>query len=453
MVRIESEAGNANNEPLSLKMYVGLTWALTPLAHALKPLLAFYGGFKDTVPERLGRFPDVLDQLRENRGNRSLIWIHAVSVGEAAVAGPIMDQIRSRRPDALIALSTTTFTGREFTQRNLKPDALFFFPLDLPSVMNRLVDKLQPDCFIDIEVELWPNCFRALKRRGALMVLANGRISDRAAKPPGVMRGMYRWLFGCFDALFMRSTLDVERAIVLGSPPDRTYLAGNLKYASVAAGSLPMEERIKIRSQILGAGGNGKLLVAGSTHPGEDEQILVAWKKINDGLLPEGIGPLKLVLAPRHLEQVERVMNLARSSGAECMKWTDAQNRDEKADVIVVDTIGELMKLYAASDVAFVGGSLVPRGGHNVLEPVAMGVPTVHGPSVTNFHDLVLALGEADLLIEVKSADELAEAVAKILTETNQDEYRERARALIDRQMKAADMIGEWITSNLPRSA
>jgi 3-deoxy-D-manno-octulosonic-acid transferase len=361
-----------------------------------------------------------------------------------------MDAIRTRRPDVLIALSTTTFTGRDYTIRNLKPDALFFFPLDLPGTMNRLVARLHPDLFIDVEVELWPNCFRAFKRAGITMVLANGRISDRAAHPPAIVRSLTRWLLGCFDALFMRSAEDVDRAVALGAPKEKTFLAGNLKFA--AAGVPPTdEERARIRG-LLGLGEREKLLVAGSTHPGEDEKVLDAWTILNNGLLSDGIGPIHLVLAPRHLEQVERVSSLARQVGAKVAKWTDL--RDSKippgADVVVVDTIGELMKLYGAADAAFVGGSLVPRGGHNVLEPVAMGVPTLHGPSMANFHDLVRALGDADLLTEVADANALADSTKKVLTELDAGDYRRRARELIGNQLAAADLIGDWVASSLP---
>jgi 3-deoxy-D-manno-octulosonic-acid transferase len=315
--------------------------------------------------------------------------------------------------------------------------------------MNRLVKKLRPDCFIDVEVELWPNCFRALKRAGVIMALANGRISDRAVKPPAIVRSLKRWLFGCFDALFMRSAEDVERAIALGAPKDRTHLAGNLKFA--AAGSPPtIEERNRIR-EMLGLGESGKLLVAGSTHPGEEEKIIDAWRKLNNGMLPDGIGPVHLVLAPRHLEQVGRVTGLVRQTGASCAKWTEIRQSGAPSDaeVVVVDTIGELMRLYGAADAAFVGGSLVPRGGHNVLEPVAVGIPTLHGPSMANFHDLVGALSDADLLREVADSDDLASSLKTVLTEMDLGEYREKARRLIDKQMEAPDIIGNWIAANL----
>ncbi len=438
-------------EPAILKVYAGLTAAITPLLHLSKPLLAAYGGFKDSVPERLGEFSPVLDQLEAKRKGRSLVWIHAVSVGEAAVAGALMEAIRSRRPDALIAISTTTFTGRDYILRNMGPDGLFFFPLDLPGVMNRLVDKLRPDCFVDVEVELWPNCLRALRRAGVPMALANGRISDRAVRPPAIWRNMVSWALSSFDALFMRSREDVDRAVELGAPENRTYLAGNLKFA--AAGGPPEPEKREELRTFLGVGEKGKLLVAGSTHPGEDEQVLEAWQALNNGLIPEDAGPVHVVLAPRHLEQVERVVGLVRKTGNDCVLWTDAHESGavpSGVEAVVVNTIGELIGLYGAADAAFVGGSLVTRGGHNVLEPVAAGVPTLHGPSMQNFHDLVQTLGEADLLREVANSNELAEGVRDVMIELDLGNYRRRARELIGRQLKAADMIGDWVAANLP---
>ncbi len=437
-------------EPATLKIYSGLTAALTPLFHVSKPILSAYGGFADSVPERLGRFSPALDELERMREGRPVVYIHAVSVGEASVARALVKGIRERRPDALVAISTTTYTGRDYINRNFTPDALFFFPIDLPGVMRRLVEKLRPDCFLDVEVELWPNLFRALADAGVPMALANGRISDRAARPPFMLKNLYRWLLGAFDALFMRSGEDVERAIALGAPDDRTHLAGNLKFA--ACGEPPSaEERAETR-RLLGLNGGARLLVAGSTHPGEDEQIIEAWRSLNSGKLPDGVESMHLILAPRHLEQVERIARLVMLSGEKVGYWTqvrDSGGTPGGVRAIIVDTIGELMRLYGAADVAFVGGSLIRRGGHNILEPVAMGVPTIHGPSMANFHDLEKVLGEGGLLTVVKNAEELAAEVRRIIEQVDRDSYRAKAREIIDSQMKAADMIADWVVSNL----
>ncbi len=436
--------------PWTLKAYTGLSCVLTPLVHLAGPFLSNYGGFKDTVPERLGRFSPALDELEKARHGRKLVWIHAVSVGEAAVAKALIEAIRTRCEDALVAVSTVTFTGRDYIRRNFQPDALFFLPLDLPGATRRLVAKLRPDCFLDIEVELWPNLFRALVDSRVPMALANGRISDRAARRPVFLRGLYRWLLGSFDALFMRSAEDVERVKALGAPAERTHLAGNLKFA--ACGSPPgVEERDRMRG-FLGVGPTSKLLVAGSTHPGEDEKLIQVWKDLNGAGGVEGGGSVHLVLAPRHLEQVPRVTQLVRASGEKVSLWTEVRERGGVPDgvkAIVVDTIGELMKLYGAADVAFVGGSLVSRGGHNVLEPVAMGVPTLHGPSMSNFHDLQKVLGEAGVITEVADSKELEEGIRRVLREVDIEEYRLKASSLIAGQLKAADMIADWVASCL----
>lgn len=437
-------------EPATLKIYAVLTAALTPLLHLAKPLLSAYGGFRDSVPERLGKFSPALDELANNRGEKPLVYIHAVSVGETSVAKALVDAIRARRNDALIAISTTTFTGRDYILRNFDPDALFFFPLDLPDVMRRLIEKLRPDCFLDIEVELWPNLFRALSDAGIPMALANGRISDRAAHPPVFLRSLYRWLYGSLDALFMRSEKDAKRIIALGAPEDRTYLAGNLKFAACGEPPEP-SERQKIRA-LLGLDENAKLFVAGSTHPGEDEQIIDAWLDLEKNP-PPGTELIHLVIAPRHLEQVKRITDLVLMTGRKVSLWTDVRESGGIPDgvrAVVVDTIGELMRLYGAADAAFVGGSLVTRGGHNVLEPVAMGVPTIHGPSMANFHDLKEVLGNAGLLIEVKDSEELADAVRKCIAAIDRDEYRSRAMELIRNQRQAADMIADWVAQVLP---
>ncbi|HDS30062.1 MAG TPA: hypothetical protein ENN67_03375, partial [Firmicutes bacterium] len=439
-------------EPFLLKIYSALTGGLAPLCHLAKPFLKSYGGFRETVPERLGKFSPELDKIREIRGNRKLVWIHAVSVGEAAVAGALLEPIRLKCPDSLVAISTVTLTGREFINRNMKPDLLFFLPFDLPRVVNRLVDKLKPDCFIDIEVELWPNLLRKLKRDGVPMALANGRISDRAANPPAIWKPILSWALSSFDALFMRSSEDVERVIALGAPKNNVHLAGNLKFA--AAGKPPNpDDRAKLR-KILNVFEQGRLMVAGSTHPGEDEQIIRAWTDLNNGMLPVNLGTMTLVIAPRHLEQVPNVVSLVRKSGNDVMLWTQvSKSGGLPSDIraVVVDTIGELIKLYGAADVAFVGGSLVPRGGHNVLEPVAGGVPTLHGPSMSNFHDLVRVLGDAGLIIKVDDTESLARTALECLTGIDIDDYRRRSSDLISRQLRAAEIISDWVVTNLAR--
>jgi len=441
------DTGENNRLPGTLKAYTAIASGLTPLVHLMKPVLARYGGFKDTVPERLGKFSPVLDHLEDMRQGRKLVYIHAVSVGEASVAMALVGAIKERVPDALVAISTTTFTGRDYIVRNFEPDALFFFPIDLPDPMRRLVDKLKPDCFIDIEVELWPNLFRSLTQAGVPMCLANGRISDRAANPPWFLRGVYRWLFRSFDALFMRSAEDVKRAVALGAPAERTIMAGNLKFA--ACGEPPnIEERDRTR-RMLGVGEEGKLIVAGSTHPGEDEQIIEAWKTLGSG---DGEARMHLVLAPRHLEQVERLVRLVKAEGEKVALWTDIRTEggtESNVRVVIVDTIGELMRLYGAADVAFVGGSLISRGGHNVLEPVAMGVPTLHGPSMSNFHDLEKLLGEEKLIFRVADKVELAESIKRIIKEIDPARYRVKARGVIGRQVRAADVIGDWVAQKL----
>jgi len=439
--------------PFSLRIYSTITLCLTPLLHLAKPLLSLYGGFRDTVPERLGRFSPVLDDLARKRDadkSRGVVWIHAVSVGEAAIAKVLVESIRERSPDALIAISTTTFTGRDYILKNFEPDALFFFPLDLPHVMRNLVRKLKPSCFLDIEIELWPNMIRALCDEGVPIALANGRISDRSRKIPRGARSIYRWVLGSFDRLFMRSEQDVERIIGIGAPAESTKLAGNLKFA--ACGCPPSDsERESVRS-ILGLTPESVLLVAGSTHPGEDEQIIDAYHHIVKKGLPDKHRPLHLVIAPRHLEQVDRIGDLMVNAGLNPVLWTEISNgstRNPESRGVVVNTIGELMKLYGAADLAFVGGSLIERGGHNVLEPVAMGVPTLHGPSMANFHDLQIALGDAGLLYEVKNADEFATSALSILESVDRSDYTKRARKLIDSQMMASSMIAEWVTANL----
>jgi 3-deoxy-D-manno-octulosonic-acid transferase len=354
--------------------------------------------------ERLGVLPDRLVSLCRGR---EVIWVHAVSVGETAAAKPLLAALRRRRPRAVILLSQVTETGRQ-TAQSAGADALFYLPLDLPWVVDRVLDQLRPRLLVTIDTELWPNLFWRCRARGVRVAVANGRISDRSF---GRIRrwgaaGVYRWVLANTDALLMQSERDAERARYLGG--ERVSLTGNLKsdeaFPEVDAAALARWQAT------LGLRPAEDVLLAGSTGPGEEAILLDACAQLPD---------LRLVLVPRAIDRAAEVIGLCESRGRPALRRSELPARAAESlasrAVVVVDTIGELAQLFAVGTITFVGRSLVPLGGSNVLQAAAQARPVLSGPHVANVRDSVALLTDAGVCRLVRDADELAAALERWL--------------------------------------
>ena len=306
-------------------------------------------------------------------------WVHAVSVGEVMAAVPLVQALRVRWPAADIVVSTVTATGDRVARARL-PEAVatLTFPLDFRGAVRRVVRRVSPGCFIALETELWPNLLRALRQSKVPAVLANGRISDRSYRRYKLVRPLFRRVLADMAFFCMQSEEDARRIISLGAPPERVLVTGNLKMEAPSgdAGATELWRRLLHLGQ-------APVVVAGSTHRGEEALVLDAF----EALRPKAEG-LHLVLAPRH---------------------------PERLDEVLLDTMGELASLYAVADVIFVGGSLVPIGGHNVVEPALHAKAVVFGPHMTNFRDAAALLLRADAAIQVKDGAELTEALGRLL--------------------------------------
>jgi 3-deoxy-D-manno-octulosonic-acid transferase len=325
------------------------------------------------------------------RDNRPSIWIHAVSVGEVLSLQHLLAVIRERHPDWRIYLSTLTTTGMQVAREKLSAvDELFFIPLDFKWSVSRYFRALKPRLFVLAESEFWPNLLRSAGKQCRSVILVNGRISPRSAKRYSRIRPLINRVLESVDLFMVQTGKDGKRLAGMGIGPDRIEVAGNLK-ADVRLPELSEEEVSRIRAE-LGLDGGVRIIVAGSTHRGEEAALLDAFAAAK-----QRESSLRLILAPRHVSRAAEVDKICRDLGLSFRRRTDP-TAGSAFEVMILDTIGELARLYAVSDQTFLGGSLVPWGGQNFLEPAYYGKPVFFGPYMHNFEDL------AELFIEEGAA-------------------------------------------------
>lgn len=363
--------------------------------------------YREGLSARLGRVPARLTALR---GQRPLVWIHAVSVGEVLSAARLVKTLDSELPGHCIVVSTTTRTGQTLARERFGAERVFYCPLDLPWAVHAYLRALRPSLLVLIETEFWPNLLSACARRHVPVAVVNARLSDRSWPRYRLLRGLWRPFLSRMDAVLAQSELDAERLRALGCRAERVSVAGNLKFDVRAAAEAPATRILKTLADRL------RVVVAGSTLEGEEPALLAAWPQVL-AAQPEVV----MVLAPRHPERFSAVASLVAGSG---FPWVRRSAWNEQAEggltplvpgqIVLLDTIGELASVYSLAAVAFVGGSLVPTGGHNLLEPAQFGVAIVAGPHDANFRAIAEALRAHDALRVVR-ADELAAALAALL--------------------------------------
>jgi 3-deoxy-D-manno-octulosonic-acid transferase len=364
-------------------------------------------GRKAAFGERFGFIPAT---QRARLGNRPVIWLHAVSVGESIASRPLLTALREQYPDHAILVSTTTETGRGVASGFPEQDLCIYFPFDfLPSV-RRVLDSIKPEVVIIMETEIWPNFTREAAARNIPVILANGRISDRSYTRYLTFSWFFRHALQLFSRLCMQTETDCDRIVAVGAPAGRTVRAGNLKY-DIPYRQVGEDEKCTLKGSYSIPEGVF-VLTAGSTHAGEEQFLIDVYRR----LLPD-FPELFLVLVPRHPERTAEVEALLDRFGLVFRRRTSLQGLQEfkNGEVLLVNTVGELMNIYAMSDAVFVGGSLVPTGGHNLLEPASFGVPTVFGPHMTNFReiaDLVLQYGAG---VQVDSPQGLEDAMRTLI--------------------------------------
>lgn len=338
-------------------------------------------------------------------------WLHAVSVGEAIAAAPLVEGLRRLRPDLPLVVTTVTATGAGVVGERYAGVATHrFFPIDLPWAVRRFLDALQPAFLVCMETELWPNLLRALAARRIPVMIANGRISDRSYRRYRLIRPFMARVLDGVRVFAMQSAEDARRIIALGAHPERVVVTGNVKNEPLpdSAGSVDLWRRL------LGLEPGQPVWIAGSTHRGEEEPVLHAHRRAR-----LEFPSLGLVLAPRHPERADEVADLVAARGFPVVRRSALPRARERHAIVVLDTVGELAPLYSVADVVFVGGSLVPAGGHNMLEVALRRKPVLFGPHATNFREAATLLETAGAALVVRDGDELGRELAHLLTDAD----------------------------------
>ena len=370
------------------------------------------------------------------------LWIHAVSVGEVLAAVPLIRRLQSLYPDLPLLVTTTTPTGAQTLLRETRGQVEHrYWPYDLPDVLERFLTRVKPRACILMETELWPNLLAATARRAIPTVLANARLSARSARRYATIRPAAVWMLGQLHTIAAQSEDDARRFIGLGADPRKVFVIGNLKVELAPPVDLPQ------RAAALKArwGGKRPVWVAASTHAGEEEQVLEAHARLREAF-PTAL----LVLAPRHPDRCGEVEKLCQRAGLAVHRLSQTGAVAIEIAVFLVDSLGELLPCYAAADLAFVGGSLVPHGGHNLLEPALVGLAPLSGPHSFNFSQARRWLLEAQALTEVKDAPDLADSLIRGFQESNARlAAGARARAVMAQHGGASARLMERILSIL----
>lgn len=340
--------------------------------------------------------------LAPRAGDGALVWIHAVSVGEVTAVRGLVTRLLELKPEIEILVTTTTTSGLEVARR-LFPDAGITVresPLDWSFCVRRYFDAFRPSMLVLVEGELWPNLLHVAEKRGVPVHVVNARVSDRSFRRYRLLTRIWPGFLRPVRAFFVQAQKDAERLSLLGVDRLRAPVCGNIKFDN-ARSEDPAALRQGLR-QSAGIAEDAPVLVAGSTHEGEEEEVVAAFRKVRGEF-----GSAVLILAPRHLERVPAVQALLDGVGLETLRWTERSEASRQA-CLLVDTIGELGRLYAAADAAFVGGSLRPIGGHNLLEPARFGIPMFTGPHLGSVRSLAASFEQSGALTVVRGQDDLA---------------------------------------------
>lgn len=401
------------------------------------PFYLIQGKFHKGFLARLGFLPKNLDL-------DSPIWIHAVSVGEVMSIKGLLEELRVAYPNKKIVLSTVTATGNKVAREMLKESKAYvtYLPLDISFIVRKVIKKIKPSLFIIAETEIWPNLITCLSANHIPVIVVNGRISDRSFRGYSFLKIFIKPILRRINRFCVQTNEDARRLAVLGVEEDRIRVAGNLKFDIKLDGDYNFEEeRVK-----LGLGNQHQLLVAGSTHPGEEQFILDAYKE----LLYE-FKDLKLLIAPRHPERSAAIKSLVSHAGFSTVfisQVKDACPACLPRAVFILDTMGKLNNFYAIADIVFVGGSLVKKGGHNILEPAAKGKPIIFGSYMFNFRDIASLFLDNQAAISVSDPLELRETIRFLLE--NQGERRrmsQEARTLLINNQGVVDKTIQEISS------
>jgi 3-deoxy-D-manno-octulosonic-acid transferase len=401
----------------------------------LLPFVFLYLSLRELKGKHLRGWKERFGFVPKSQGG---IWFHAVSVGEVMAVKPIIEIISSRAPERKIFLSTITNTGRETANKHLSSLAtIFFFPFDLLPFPFIALRRLKPSLLCLVETEIWPNLIFLARLLNIPIVLVNGRISDRSLLSLKALRFFFAPFLRQIN-LLMQSERDERRAEMCGGT--NVKVLGNTKFDQVSG--LRNAERLEGLRRVLGISEYEDVLLAGSTHPGEEEKILRAYWDVRLSY-PD----LRLIIAPRHPERIPQVEALLAREGFSFVRRSSLPSLTlDPHAIILIDTVGELSTLYGLSTVSFVGGSLIPKGGHNILEPLVWGKPALFGPYMNNFRDIAELAKKEGVGIEIRGEKELGEKIKLLLSLPSwRREIEEKALALIERMRGAGDRYADFI--------
>lgn len=394
--------------------------------------------FRERLRQNLGFFS--ADTLTRVNG-RSPVWFQAASVGEVVAASSIIREFKRQLPDIPVLISSGTISGYDMAQRIIpEADAVIFYPPDLPGMPDRIVGKILPRAYVPVETELWPNFIRSARQRSIPVIMVNGRIGERSVEHYRQMRRMFTKMLDTVVRFCMQSTVDAQYVIQLGADPHKVIVTGNTKYDQNYS-QVTTEEKKALRQE-LGLIENVPVLIAGSTHRGEEEILLEVLRQI------QGRYPIvKMILAPRDVPRSGGIVELVRRAGvvAELRSKMSSLTAEQRAEVrvVVLDSIGELGRFYSLADLVFVGGSLVTHGGHNILEPAAQGKPILVGPHMFNFRDTYALFSKRNACVTVLDGQELAQKTLELLQNKQVAEQmgREAAQIVAENQGAAVRTV------------
>ncbi len=399
------------------------------------------GGYANRFADRLGYYPkEILNRLQDGTPR---IWIHAVSVGEVAVAKQMMQEMRTQNHALQFVLSTTSSTGWSQSDKDLNPaDILIYAPIDYPDCVQRAIKAINPICYIVTETEIWPNVLRQCHAKKLPIFLINARISDHSA--PGYKR--LKWWFGSvlnlFTKIFAQSELDRQRILDAGCAPDKVVVSGSMKF-DVAQRAPAQEAALKAYVCEHGFALDAPILIGGSTWPGEDSVMLRLYSALKAHL-----PALRLIIAPRHFEKADAVEMSITQAGFACVRKSrnDPAPAPDQEAVILADTTGELMGLFGISTYAFVGKSLCEHGSQNMIEPCLCGCLTAVGPYTENFRPVMSDLLDAQAIIQAKDEADLTTSMIALINDPNAaDALKQRAAETVKKRRGTTAILAKTI--------
>lgn len=403
---------------LHLVFVVALPWFL---------LIGFMRGkYLTNLRERFGHY--------QERSSEHDLWLHAVSVGEAMAAKPVLDLLWRERPGLQVIVTTTTTTGQAIARRLFPAATITYFPFDFSRSVDRFLDHFSPRVFATMETEIWPNVVRLARARGLRLLIANARISDRSFPRYRSFRRLVGPVLRQYEQILARDETDRERFVEIGASAETVKVVGNVKF-DFARDVSPLE----LESRIRRLAGERPVAILGSVVEAEEELILPALEHlVRNGWF--------VIVAPRKTERFEVFAARLVAANLRFLRRTDLPEKHVEVDVLLLDSIGELSRLYAAADAAFVGGSLAPIGGHNPIEPAICGVPVAFGPYMSNFREIAALFLAKRGAEEVQDAETLVAWFERVRTDPSyRDELKKNARETVERNQGASERTARAI--------